>query len=137
MTADVAVEDALLASDLVIGVYSLALLEAACLRRPVIAANLSGKRLPEPTNLGDRACILGAGTASELTGLIASLLDDTTFRTQALDRQTQYFRQHSYMVDGGALERIVRTIEEVADGRPANALSLTQWRARQSASEVT
>ena len=137
VTADVAVEDALLASDLVIGVYSLALLEAACLRRPVIAANLSGKRLPEPTNLGDRACILGAGTASELTGLIASLLDDTTFRTQALDRQTQYFRQHSYMVDGGALERIVRTIEEVADGRPANALSLTQWRARQSASEVT
>ena len=128
VTDEVSVEDAMLASDLVVGFYSLALLEAACLRRPVIAANLSGIRLPEPTNFSDRGCILGASTAAELTALIASVLDDAAFRSRALARQEDYFRQHSYMVDRGALERIGRTIEEVVEGRPVSAQSLTGWR---------
>ena len=125
---DIDIDDVLCASDLVIGLYSSALLEAACLHKPVIAANLTGKRFLEPINFGDRDCILGATSENEVATLIASILDDESFRMSILARQAEYFRRHSYAADGGAMERVAQCIEDVVEGRAPSASSLATWR---------
>lgn len=127
VVSDAPIDELIAAADLVVGMYSLALLEAGCVGKPVIAVNLLNTRYPDPVNFSDMPIIEGADSEKELVRKSAALLDDVLVRNDYLIRQEAYLARHSYMVDRKTVERIAWVISDVLDGVPPRATTLRQW----------
>lgn len=112
VVSDLSMDVCLDAADVVVGIYSLSLIEAACRNKRVIAANLSGSRLPEPLNFGERGFAADATSPEALASFCHAFLDQTDIARVADLARDHYINQNMYLGDGDWTKRVIQYIRQ-------------------------
>lgn len=112
----------ILTSDVVIGMNSMTILEAAVAGRPVIVPYFDTLRQPhyfEQLKFGDDLDIFDvARDSDDLKRLLVERMENPTIDATVLERRWQVFEKNFHDRDGGARKRIVEKLLEIIERPP-------------------
>lgn len=115
------IEELYFISDIVVGQYSTALLEAMFFSKPSIVFTRFAEK--EWVPYVSRGAALKASNTAEMTTALRSLLFDKDARQRIIDAQPEFIRYAAYKFDGQSTERFCRAIELLSEGKtPPNYL---------------
>lgn len=108
-------EELLFLSDVCVGQYSTALLEAMFFSKPSIVFDRFAKR--EWVPYVSRGAALSAGNPEEMTVALKSLLFDGETRKRIIGAHADFIRYAAYKFDNKSTERFCRAIEMLSEGK--------------------